>query len=69
MVKLTIDGRQGSVPEGYTILQAAASLGIFVPTLCYLKEINEISACRCFDTVSGQIAFHTLDEGAGELMQ
>ena len=54
MVKLTIDGRQGSVPEGYTILQAAASLGIFVPTLCYLKEINEISACRiCVVEVEG----------------
>ena len=46
MVKLTIDGREAIVPEGTTILEAAASLGIKIPTLCYLKDINEISACR-----------------------
>ena len=46
MVKLTIDGRNTSVPEGSTILEAAASIGIRIPTLCYLKDINEISACR-----------------------
>ena len=46
MVKLTIDGRSCSVPEGTTILEAAASIGIHIPTLCYLKGINEISACR-----------------------
>ena len=46
MVKLTIDGRSCSVPEGTTILEAAASIGILIPTLCYLKGINEISACR-----------------------
>ena len=46
MVKLTIDGRETIVPEGTTILEAAASLGIKIPTLCYLKDINEISACR-----------------------
>ena len=54
MVKLTIDGRTCSVPEGTTILQAAASIGIYVPTLCYLKDINEISACRiCVVEVEG----------------
>ena len=46
MVKLTIDGREAIVPEGTTILEAAASIGIRIPTLCYLKDINEISACR-----------------------
>ncbi len=54
MVTLTIDGRNCTVPEGTTILQAAASIGICVPTLCYLKEINEISACRiCVVEVEG----------------
>ncbi len=54
MVKLTIDGRVCSVPEGYTILQAAESIGIHIPTLCYLKDINEISACRvCVVEVEG----------------
>ena len=54
MVKLTIDGREALVPEGSTILEAAASLGIKIPTLCYLKGINEISACRiCVVEIDG----------------
>ena len=46
MVRLTIDGKNVSVPEGTTILEAAKEIGINIPTLCYLKDINEISACR-----------------------
>ena len=46
MINLTIDGRNIEVPEGTTILQAAAKLNIDIPTLCYLKEINEIGDCR-----------------------
>ena len=54
MVKITIDGREASVREGSTILEAAASAGIEIPTLCYLKELNEISACRiCMAEVQG----------------
>ncbi len=54
MVKLTIDGHICSVPDGSTILEAAASIGIHIPTLCYLKGINEISACRiCVVEVDG----------------
>ena len=54
MVKLTIDGREAVVPEGSTILEAAASVGIHIPTLCYLKGVNEISACRiCVVEVDG----------------
>lgn len=54
MVNLTIDGRSLSVPEGTTILEAASSVGIHIPTLCYLKGINEISACRiCLVEVEG----------------
>lgn len=46
MVNLTIDGKQISVKENTTIMEAAASDGIPIPHLCYLKEINEIAACR-----------------------
>ncbi len=56
MVTLTIDGRTVSVPEGTTILEAArpAAPGSASPTLCYLKDINEIGACRiCMVEVEG----------------
>ena len=46
MVNLTINGRSVSVPEGTTVMTAAAQIGIKIPTLCFLKEINEIAACR-----------------------
>ena len=46
MVKLTIDGKKISVEENTTIMEAAASNGIPIPKLCYLKGINEIAACR-----------------------
>ena len=46
MVKLTIDNRVVEVPEGTSVLEAAASVGIHIPTLCFLKDINEIAACR-----------------------
>ena len=41
MINLTIDGINISVPEGTTILEAARTAGIDIPTLCFLKEINE----------------------------
>lgn len=54
MVKLTIDGKEVLVPEGSTILEAATQAGIQIPTLCYLKDINEIGACRvCVVEVKG----------------
>lgn len=46
MVNLTIDHKQISVPEGTTIMDAAAQNGIPIPKLCFLKDINEIAACR-----------------------
>ena len=46
MVNLKINGMPVSVPKGYTILEAAKEIGIKIPTLCFLKEINEIGACR-----------------------
>ena len=55
MVNLTIDGRSVSVPEGTTILEAARSVGVKIPTLCYLKDINEIGACRvCMVEIEGR---------------
>ena len=46
MVNLTIDGVKVSVEAGTTILKAAHAAGIKIPTLCWLKDINEIGACR-----------------------
>ena len=46
MINLTIDGINVSVPEGTTILEAARTAGIDIPTLCFLKEINEVGDCR-----------------------
>lgn len=54
MVKITINGQKIETRENNTILQAAASAGIRIPTLCYLKDLNEIGACRvCAVEVEG----------------
>lgn len=53
-VNIKINGMQVSVPAGSTILEAARLAGIEIPTLCYLKDINEIGACRiCVVEVKG----------------
>ena len=55
MVTLKIDEKQVTVPEGTTVMEAAASVGIRIPSLCYLKEINEIAACRvCVVEMAGK---------------
>lgn len=46
MVNLTIDGVAVSVPSTNTVLEAARRAGIKIPTLCFLKGINEVGACR-----------------------
>ena len=46
MIALTIDGVSVEVPAGTSVLEAARKAGIHIPTLCYLKDINEIGACR-----------------------
>lgn len=46
MVNATINGIAISVEDGTTILEAARKVGVEIPTLCYLKEVNEIGACR-----------------------
>lgn len=54
MVTLTIDGRKVRVKEGTSILEAARQVGIRIPTLCYLKDLNEIGACRvCLVEIEG----------------
>ena len=51
---LTIDHKSITVPETTTILEAARMLNINIPTLCYLKDVNEIAACRlCCVEVKG----------------
>ncbi len=46
MVNVKVNGIAVSVPKGSTILEAAREAGVEIPTLCYLKDINEIGACR-----------------------
>ena len=53
-VNIQINGMPYSVPNGVTILEAAQSVGVDIPTLCYLKDVNEIGACRlCLVEVKG----------------
>lgn len=55
MVNLTIDNKKISVPAGTTIMDAAEQHDIHIPRLCFLKDINEIGACRvCVVEVEGQ---------------
>ncbi|MDA8430609.1 MAG: molybdopterin-dependent oxidoreductase [Geobacteraceae bacterium] len=57
---LTIDGNQVTVPVGVTILEAAAKLGIKIPTLCWLKKVSTTGACRiCVVKVAGVERFMT----------
>ena len=54
MVNLTIDNIPVTVPAGTTVLEAARDAGIKIPSLCFLKDVNEIGACRiCVVEVEG----------------
>ena len=54
MVNVTINHITFDAEEGSTILDAAESIGIHIPTLCYLRGINEIGACRvCVVEIKG----------------
>ena len=54
MVKLIIDGKAVEAAEGTTVLAAARSVGINIPTLCYFEDLNDIGACRvCVCEVKG----------------
>ena len=60
MINLTIDGQKVTVPKGTTILNAAKKAGIDIPTLCFLKDINEVGDCRmCIVEVEGRRGFAT----------
>ena len=60
MVNLTIDNQKITVPKGTTILTAAKKAGIDIPTLCFLKDINEVGDCRmCIVEVEGRRGFAT----------
>ena len=60
MIKLTIDNIPVEVPEGTTILEAARQANINIPTLCFLKDINEFGDCRmCIVEVEGRNNFAT----------
>lgn len=53
-VNLSINGIQYDVPSNFTVLEAARSVGIDIPSLCFLKDINEVGACRvCVVEVEG----------------
>ena len=56
MINLTINGIPVSVPENTTILEAARLSGVEIPTLCFMKDKNEIGACRiCVVEANGRI--------------
>ena len=60
IVTLTIDGVEVKTKKGTTILQAAKESGIDIPTLCFLKDINEMGDCRmCIVEVEGRKGFAT----------
>ena len=60
IVTATIDGVKVEVPKGTTILEAAKHAGIDIPTLCFLKDINEMGDCRmCIVEVEGRRGFAT----------
>ncbi len=54
MIKLKINGIEVEVPNGSTVLEAAETAGVRIPTLCYMKGINAIGACRmCVVEIKG----------------
>ena len=60
MITLTIDGIEVKAKQGMTILEAARTVGIDIPTLCFLKDINEVGECRmCLVEVEGMRGFAT----------
>ena len=60
LITLTIDGQKVKAKKGTTILQAAKQAGIDIPTLCFLKDINEVGDCRmCIVEVEGRRGFAT----------
>ena len=60
MITLKIDDKEIKVKKGTTILQAARQANIDIPTLCFLKDINEVGDCRmCIVEIEGRRGFST----------
>ncbi len=57
MIPLTIDGVHVEVPAGTTVLEASRKAGVKIPTLCYLKDINQSGSCRMCVVDTGARAF------------
>ena len=56
MVKLTVDGRSVEMREDMTVLAAARKAGASIPTLCWMKKINDIASCRvCLVEADGEL--------------
>jgi predicted molibdopterin-dependent oxidoreductase YjgC len=54
MVNMVFDGKAVSVPEGMTLVDAAATVGIHIPNLCHIKELRGVGACRmCMVEIEG----------------
>jgi predicted molibdopterin-dependent oxidoreductase YjgC len=57
MVNMEFDGKSVSVPEGMTLVDAAATVGIHIPNLCHIKELRGVGACRmCMVEIEGMKA-------------
>ena len=58
LIKLTIDDKEVEVKKGTTILEAARQAEVDIPTLCFLKDINEVGDCRmCIVEIEGRRGF------------
>ena len=66
LIKLTIDGVSVEVPAGTTVLEAAKKAGVNIPTLCYLKDINQIGACRLCVVDTGARSLQAACTGSGQ---
>ena len=54
MVNMEFDGKAVSVPEGMTLVDAAATVGVHIPNLCHIKELRGVGACRmCMVEIEG----------------
>ncbi|MGE5172913.1 MAG: molybdopterin-dependent oxidoreductase [Betaproteobacteria bacterium] len=57
MVNMEFDGKAVSVPEGMTLVDAAATVGVHIPNLCHIKELRGVGACRmCMVEIEGMKA-------------
>ena len=46
MVNMEFDGKAYQVPEGMTLVDAAAAVGVHIPNLCHIKDLRGVGACR-----------------------